>query len=705
MGCGSSSEVSNPGQSDTWDDDVDFNEVRTKRDKASLKVCSGVDDGGKDDDDRDDDYLDIDADEPRHGFSGQIEEPDNHNEVNLAKPDTTLELEYVYGYRAIDSRQNLHFNESGQAVYMTAALGVVLDPESNTQKYFGGGEVDCTAKNVARDTNHHTDDIMSLAMCAHRKMAVSGQVGSRPTVFVWWCSGDNVGEKITRIKLPKGSRGVAAVAFSEDNKKIACVDLHNEHHVYAYDTMSGQSIMKANGDTNRIRDVAWSKKPGSTRFATAGTRHIYFWDASDPSYKKKGIFSGKPMTSMSAVVWDSDDICYTAGSNGAVYKWGTDRVCMEVVQAHKKGYFACAIALEGGKLYTGGKDKKICVIDPASMTVSSEIQVDSMPRAIDVMNDKMLVGFRDGTIKLDDKVLMRSHCDGEVWGLDYIEGQGPVTSADDNKVLFWDENKRECCNIAPVTTSRKVNARRGGASTMADNYDSQQSRAVAVNGEWLVFATNDGAVTVRKVAAPATPIGEGGEDMLITGSSEWIEVLQFSPDGSKLAVGSHDDKVRVYDVTDNFSLIGTCSGHSSYILSLDWSADGSYIRTNSGDYELLFWQIPSCDQDPSGASNTKGTEWATNTVKIAWHVRGIWPKGVDGTHINGVNTSPDGSLIVTADDFGLVSLWNNPCRPGANPRCYRGHSEHVVRAKFSSSGDRLFSIGGYDQTVMQYKKC
>lgn len=34
---------------------------------------------------------------------------------------------------------------------MTAALGVVLDVGSNTQKFFGGGEVDNTAKNVAND--------------------------------------------------------------------------------------------------------------------------------------------------------------------------------------------------------------------------------------------------------------------------------------------------------------------------------------------------------------------------------------------------------------------------------------------------------------------------------------------------------------------------------------------------------------------------
>lgn len=108
MGCGSSSEVSSP-DGNTWEDDLDFDERRPRRDRQ-LKVCSGVDDGGKDDDERGDDFFDAD-DTMRHGFSGQIEEPDEHNETNLDKPDATLELEYVYGYRAIDSRQNLYFNK------------------------------------------------------------------------------------------------------------------------------------------------------------------------------------------------------------------------------------------------------------------------------------------------------------------------------------------------------------------------------------------------------------------------------------------------------------------------------------------------------------------------------------------------------------------------------------------------------------------
>jgi hypothetical protein len=38
----------------------------------------------------------------------------------------------------------------------------------------------------------------------------------------------------------------------------------------------------------------------------------------------------------------------------------------------------------------------------------------------------------------------------------------------------------------------------------------------------------------------------------------------------------------------------------------------------------------------------------------------VKPSGEDGTHINCVAVSPDGGLIVTADDFGLVNIFNYP---------------------------------------------
>jgi echinoderm microtubule-associated protein-like 6 len=54
------------------------------------------------------------------------------NQPDPSPPDVNYSLDYVYGYRCEDSRQNVFLNSQGQAVYMTAALGVILDQNSNT---------------------------------------------------------------------------------------------------------------------------------------------------------------------------------------------------------------------------------------------------------------------------------------------------------------------------------------------------------------------------------------------------------------------------------------------------------------------------------------------------------------------------------------------------------------------------------------------
>lgn len=122
-------------------------------------------------------------------------------------------------------------------------------------------------------------------------------------------------------------------------------------------------------------------------------------------------------------------------------------------------------------------------------------------------------------------------------------------------------------------------------------------------------------------------------------------------------------------------------GHSSFITHLDWSADNQLLRSNSGDYELLFCEclnfflkIPYIYFLPTGqadvcrqitqSSSLRDTEWATNTCTLTFQTVGIWPEGVDGTDVNHSARSSDCSLLVTADDFGKVKLYSYPvCQP------------------------------------------
>lgn len=169
-----------------------------------------------------------------------------------------------------------------------------------------------------------------------------------------------------------------------------------------------------------------------------------------------------------------------------------------------------------------------------------------------------------------------------------------------------------------------------------------------------------------------------------------------------LAVGSHDNRVYVYKCED-WSLVGKCAKSTSFITALDWDEEGKLIRTNDASYELLFYEIPACTQLTTGRSDTVGTTWATTTCPLTWETEGSFPRGTDGTHVNMVGRDETVNFLVTGDDWCMVNIFNNPARPGNRPRSYKGHSEFVTNVIFKE-GQWIMSTGGYDQTLMQWKK-
>ena len=195
-------------------------------------------------------------------------------------------------------------------------MGIIMDPDSQKQKFFGGGVVDNKAKNVSNDKNAHTDDILAIKYNESTKQCVSGQVGHAPAAFLWDASS---GEKVQNFKLPKGSRGVNAIAISADGKFIVCVDLHNDHRIHVFDTASGSSVWQENGDTAKIYDVAFTKVEGKHFFVTVGKKHIKFWDPSEKKCEKGLYGQGGPQTSFATCDSDEDGHFFAGSLEGTIY--------------------------------------------------------------------------------------------------------------------------------------------------------------------------------------------------------------------------------------------------------------------------------------------------------------------------------------------------------------------------------------------------
>jgi microtubule-associated protein-like 6 len=455
--------------------------------------------------------------------------------INPATPDADYEVEYVYGYRTFDCRQNLKYTSSGKATFMAAALGVILDPETNKMQVYGGVETKMEAKGTADDTKFHMDDILSLDISLDRKTIVTGQVGYQPSIHVWDAE---TCEQITMFRLKEGSRGVSAIAISPCQRYVTYVDLHNDHHVGIFNIKKGKELLYIEGSKDKISHVQWSKMPNDLRFVTVGERDIKFWNPADASKRLsvKGTFGTKgKQTSMTCCTFDDEGFCYSAGANGYIMVWDQNSSLERTLKAHAGE--VGAIVAEGGKLISGGKDNKIVIYNNANgdYTLDKVIDFDSSyPKAIDFFQGKILVGLRNGSIleinaeTEEKKSLLSSHHEGEAWGLHIIHDKGQfLTVGDDNKLMLFDYENMKF--IRKGTLGKKpidrVRAKQSTASTLSAYPPNQQGRAIAHNpvNDHVAVSNNMGKVTIRHIEDLDTKL------FTLKDAQEWCETIRYSP--------------------------------------------------------------------------------------------------------------------------------------------------------------------------------
>jgi len=625
-------------------------------------------------------------------FLQNLIEPTKHNPINTTRPKVTYDLEYVYGYRIQDCRQNLYFTHDGKVVYNASALGIVLNPKDNTQRFFGVGSTNTSATTISE---RHNKDIVCLSISPNRKFVATGQAGAKPYFYIWSVDTCKVKGPKTKFRITtKRARAICACSWSADGNYVAFIDKSDKPLVYIMDATTGKITNTSIMGSFKVFDIAWTKKIGEYIFATCGLKHIQFWDMKDMKPKQ-----GTEQQTFACLTYDSNGACYAGALDGNVYIF--DKEVMIAKKLLHTGLIHTVTWIED-RLYTGGADNIVCVLT-STMEIESKMNFETIPRAIDKQGTDLLVGLRDGTISLmrNGKLLdnlMRSHHDGEIWGLEVLSDGRVITGCDDNRIMLWDSKTHKLKGIYPI--NKKPGGKEiYGASSIASLPDNQCCRSICYNPftKDVAIANNSGEVQIRKVDK-LEAIKKS-----LKAANKWIEAMTYSPDGKYLAVGTHESSLIIYNVSD-YSVKKIFKELKGAVTAIDWTTDSRYIRLNSEIYELLYFNIKTEQHDPSGALNTKNAEWATQNTKVAWEVAGIFPKGVDGTHINGVCLSEDRNLVVTGDDWGLVSIYNYPCVDGCHSKSFKGHSEQVIRVKFGMNDNYIFSVGGYDKTLMQWKR-
>ena len=139
------------------------------------------------------------------------------------------------------------------------------------------------------------------------------------------------------------------------------------------------------------------------------------------------------------------------------------------------------------------------------------------------------------------------------------------------------------------------------------------------------------------------------------------------------------------------------------------------LRTNDLGHELRFWSMPA--GEPITVSRFyRDLPWVSATVTLGYHCQGIFRYRADGTGVNAVDRSADQQLLVSADEIGQLNLFRYPCVKGETPvasnrRSFFAHSSAALGCRWVGDGptpppdgQRVVSIGGFDLTLMQWRR-
>jgi WD40 repeat protein len=516
---------------------------------------------------------------------------------NKNEPPYDLKIEHVFGYRIYDTRENLFYIDDHTIIYMTGAMAVIHDTIQHSQVIFGGNN--CDDPSLC-----HTDDIISLSYYpGDISMVATGQRGIKPCILVWSPLDPTV--VYAKFEQSKNSKEVTALDFNKTGEYLASIGKDDNHSFYVFDIANNSLLWTDTTDKNVKFSIAYN--PLGDEICIVGLSSIYFCYIKRKMKKNVWTIGGgtnrSPVT-FTSVKYTSVGRCAVAGSDGTVYlfensqKTAEFKVSKTVLQAMNY-----SIDGENEKLYVSDSSKFVHCIDLGRHKVISKFQTKSNVKAMDALEGShdLLLGLRTGEIIIrnmlnnTETIITKSHFEGIIGGLDYIQPGYILTTGEDNLIILWNMTTKL------IEATAFINEKAISNKTSSVDLEEEEvlltefpphqcSKVVTYNpsSKHVAIGINNGTISIRenlkKLDTRYLP-----QDIKI--SKDPICAMEFSPNYKYLVAGGGPGELVVLDAFYDYNKLFTLADHSSPVVALDWDTTNEFIQCITEKNDYIFYSM------------------------------------------------------------------------------------------------------------------
>ncbi len=189
------------------------------------------------------------------------------------------------------------------------------------------------------------------------------------------------------------------------------------------------------------------------------------------------------------------------------------------------------------------------------------------------------------------------------------------------------------------------------------------------DSKWIATSESQGGEQVVRLMQVGT-----SKSLTLKGHTSFIRSIAWSPDGSWVASAGDDKTVRLWQLDGTPGPM--LQGHTDHVQAVTWSPDGKWIASASMDKTVRLWQIDGT-AGPVFEGHTAAVldvDWSPDGKLLASvghdHVARIWqPDGVSGPVIKvpggfiHVAWSPNSSYLAVGGGVGVVNIYSKEGRP------------------------------------------